>query len=100
MASSRLPVRAEGERLERLPVLVRALVEAERFCPQRHVNGVSLLLAHVASSGDSGDQNGLAGQLSGRGLVMDGSQVGQRPSLRDVDRQLAGVNLIHQAGLL
>src|SRR5690349_25166696 len=39
-----------------------------------------------------GDQDGLAaGQPPGRGLVVDGGQVGQQPPLADVDRQLAGV---------
>ena len=68
-------VRAERERVERFPVTVRALIEAERFGPQRRVNGVSLLLAH-GFSWVSGDENGLAGQLPGRGLVVDGGQIG------------------------
>jgi len=40
----------ERERVERLPVLVRALAQAERLGAQGRVNGVSLLLAHVSSS--------------------------------------------------
>jgi hypothetical protein len=53
-------VRADHESLERLPVLGRALAQVERLGPHGRVNGVSLLLAHVSSSG-SGSQDGLAG---------------------------------------
>ena len=69
------PISFLRERVERFPVTVRALIEAERFGPQRPVNGVSLLLVH-GSSWISGNENGLAGQLPGRGLVVDGGQIG------------------------
>jgi hypothetical protein len=85
-------VRAERERLERLPVLGCALAQVERFGAQGRINGVPLVLAHVSSSEGSGGQDGLAWQLSGGSLVVDGGQVGQRPPLGDVDLQVAGVD--------
>src|SRR5260370_11883858 len=81
-----------AKRVERLPVLFRALAQAERLGAQSRVNGLPLLLAHVSSSEGSGGQDGLAGQLPGGGLVVDGGQVGQRPPLGDVDLQVAGVD--------
>ena len=47
---------------------------------------------HLSNPQVSGDQNGLAGQLAGGGLVVDGGQIGQRPPLSDVDLQVAGVD--------
>jgi len=49
------------------------------------------LLISLSLSG-SGDQDGLAGQSPGGGLVVDGGQVGQRPPFGDVDLQVAGVD--------
>jgi len=42
-------VRADHERLERLPVLGRALAQVERLGAHGRVDGISLLLAHVCS---------------------------------------------------
>ena len=87
-----MPQAPEDLRCPRDPALCRALAQAERLGAQGRVNGISLLLAHVSSFEGSGGQDGLAGQLPGGGLVVDGGQVGQRPPLGDVDLQVAGVD--------
>jgi hypothetical protein len=48
----------------------------------------------------SGDQDSLAGQPPGNGLVMDGGQVGQRASLGHLDPQISGVDAGDQLGEL